>query len=72
MRDLDISLGLNFSRFGSNGWQNFAFEDASHSASMMPKCNPNIASTHSLRLQSLLNEPPRPSTNIYSCIESDQ
>lgn len=69
MRDLDISLGLNLSRFGSNGWQNFAFDENSHSASVMPR---NIVNPHAVNLQTLLNEPPRPPASIYNCLESDQ
>lgn len=37
MRDLDNSLGFNFSRFNSNGWQNFALDDASQDISLMNK-----------------------------------
>ena len=74
MRDLDLSFGFNFSRLGSNGWNNFAFDENSRSASVLPRNNPNqnTVNTHSLRLQSLLNEPPRPPTSIYNCLESDQ
>lgn len=35
MRELDNSLGFNFSRFNSNGWQNFSLDDASQDMSLM-------------------------------------
>lgn len=68
MRDLDISLNFNFSRFNSNGWQNF--DDNSQDISVIPK---NQTNNHpALQFQNLLNEPPRPLTSIYNCIDSDQ
>lgn len=74
MRDLDLSFGFNFSRMNSNGWNNFAFDDNSRSASVIPRHipNQNTVNTHSMRLQTLLNEPPRPPASIYNCLESDQ
>jgi hypothetical protein len=70
MRDLDFSLNFNFSRHNSNGWQNFGFDDNSQEISL-PK-NHSINNQSILQFQTLLNEPPRPSTSIYNCIESDQ
>lgn len=73
MRDLDLSLGLNLSRFGSNGWQNLTFEEGSQSASVAaPRCSGNTVNTQTFRLQSLLKEPPRAPASIYNCLESDQ
>ena len=71
MKDLDISLGFNFSRFNSNGWQNLNFDDASKSASVLPRCSPNHTNTQNQRLQNLLSDPPRPAASIYNCLESD-
>ena len=85
MRDLDNSLGFNFSRFNSNGWQNFALDDASQDMSLMNRNNHTINNTfnntfnnnnnssHSqlqIHFSTLLNEPPQPATSIYNCIES--
>lgn len=70
MRDLDNSLGFNFSRFNSNGWQNFALDDASQDLSLM---NKNIPNTYvQMPLSHFLNEPPQPAASIYNCIESEQ
>ena len=62
MKDMDLSFGFNFSRLGSNGWNNFSFDDNSRSISVLPRFNnnsiqpnQNSLNTHSLRLQSLLN-----------------
>ena len=66
MRDLDNSLGFNFSRFNSNGWQNFALDDASQDMSLMNKNLPN--NQMQIHLSSLLNEPPQPAASIYNCI----
>ena len=80
MKDYDLSFNFNFSRLDSNGWNHFSYDDNSRSVSMLNRCNPtqnnphnqNTINTHSLRLQSLLNEPPRPPASIYNCLESDQ
>ena len=78
MRDFDLSYAFNHSRLGSNGWNNLTFDDNSKSVSVLPHYNPNpqpnqnSINTHSLRLQSLLSEPPRPPASIYNCLESDQ
>ncbi len=68
MRDLDNSLGFNFSRFSSNGWQNFAIDDASQAMSMMSKQlnNNNIE----IQFSTMLNEPPQPAASIYGFLES--
>jgi hypothetical protein len=53
MRDLDNSLGFNFSRFNSNGWQNFGLDDASQDMSLM---NRNISNQHmQIHFSTLLN-----------------
>lgn len=66
MRDLDNSIGFNFSRFNSNGWQNFALDDASQDMSLM---NKHPTTTHmQIQFTSLLNEPPQPAASIYNCI----
>lgn len=70
MRDLDFSLNFNFSRQNSNGWQNFSFDDYSQEMSL-PK-NHSVNNQSLLQFQNLLNEPPRPPTSIYGCIESGQ
>ncbi len=68
MRDLDNSLGFNFSRFNSNGWQNFAIDDASQDVSLMSK---NLTNNHiQLQLSHFLSEPPQPAASIYNCIDS--
>ncbi len=68
MRDLDNSLGFNFSRFHSNGWQNFAMDEASQDMSLM---NKNITNNHiQIHLSNFINEPPQPAASIYNCIES--
>ena len=53
MRDLDNSLGFNFSRFNSDGWQNFALDDASQDVSLM---NRNISTNQiQIHFSTLLN-----------------
>lgn len=69
MRDLDNSLGFNFSRFNPfnpEDWQNFAIDDASQDMSLM---NKNITNNHiQIHLANLLSEPPQPAASIYNCI----
>lgn len=54
MRELDNSLGFNFSRFNSNGWQNFSIDDASQDMSLM---NRHLSTTNQMQvhLTNLLN-----------------
>jgi hypothetical protein len=53
MRDLDNSLGFNFSRFSSNGWHNFAIDDASQDVSLM---NKQISNNHlQIQFANMLN-----------------
>lgn len=52
MRDLDVSLNFNFSRFNSNGWQNF--DDNSQDMSILPR-NQSINNQTLMHYQSLLN-----------------
>ncbi len=71
MRDIDNSIGFNFSRFSSNGWQNFALDDASQDMSLMNKHLNNNTNHHNqipIHFSALLNEPPQPATSIYNCI----
>lgn len=73
MRDLDRSLNFNFSRFNSNGWHNFAFDDNSLDHSVLPRLQSiNLHNQSVLQFQQLLTDPPRPPASIYNCIDSDQ
>ena len=67
MRDLDNSLHINFSRFNSIQW-NQLDGDISQDASNL---NRPREYTNSFFL-SMPNEPPRPGSVLYSCIESEQ
>ncbi len=68
MRDLDNSLGFNFSRFSSNGWHNFNIDDASQDMSLM---NKQLSNNHiQIHFATMLNEPPQPAASIYGCLES--
>ena len=71
MRDLDASLGFNFSRFNSNGWQNLNFDDHSQEISLQPR-GQTINEQSLIQFQNLLNDPPRPLASIYNCIDIDQ
>ena len=66
MRDLDNSLNFNFSRFNSNGWQNFALDDASQDISLMNRNT--INNQQQFHFSSILNEPPQPAASIYNCL----
>jgi hypothetical protein len=70
MRDLDNSLGFNFSRFSSNGWHNFAIDDASQDMSLM---NKQLSNNHlQIHFANMLHEPPQPAASIYGCLDSEQ